>query len=94
LHKSLDCSQFSDPEEKQIVKAYKLSGEAKVEGIKEFIDTMIDNEIKFILFAHHHVVMDGLEAHLKQRLAKSQKGGGNRFDYIRIDGTTDQKVRN
>ena len=47
-----------------------MSGEAKIEGICEFVDTMLDNETKFILYAHHHITMDGLETHLKQRLAK------------------------
>ena len=42
-----------DSEEKQLVKAYKLSGEAKLSGITDFLDTMFDNDIKFILFAHH-----------------------------------------
>ncbi len=41
--------------------AYKLTGEAKVDGITDFVDTLIDNNCKFILFAHHLSVLDGLE---------------------------------
>jgi len=35
------------------MEAYKLTGQAKVEGIKEFMENLIDNDVKFLLFAHH-----------------------------------------
>lgn len=46
------------------MQAYTLSGEAKLPGIIEFIETLVDNECKFLLFAHHLSVMDGLERYL------------------------------
>jgi predicted peroxiredoxin len=35
------------------MEAYKMTGEAKVEGVKEFMENLIDNGVKFLLFAHH-----------------------------------------
>jgi hypothetical protein len=35
------------------MKAYTLSGIAKVAGITEFMETLIENNCKFIVFAHH-----------------------------------------
>ena len=33
--------------------AYRLTGEAKVKGVCEFIETLFDNGAKFLIFAHH-----------------------------------------
>ena len=38
-----------------------MSGEAKVKGVNAFIETLLDNETKFIVFAHHYSVLDRLE---------------------------------
>jgi len=38
--------------------AYRLSGEAKVAGALEFLDTLFEAGAKFLLFAHHLGVMD------------------------------------
>ena len=38
--------------------AYHLSGEAKVQGAIEFLDTLIEAGVKFLLFAHHINVLD------------------------------------
>ncbi len=56
--------------------AYRLTGEAKVDGITEFMETLIENNCKFIVFAHHQSVMDSIEEFVK----KSKVG------YVRIDG--------
>ena len=55
MEKSLDVEIFANAEEKQIIKAYKLSGEAKINGIIEYLDTFFESqeESKCILFAHH-----------------------------------------
>ena len=49
-----------DAEEKQLAKVYRLTGEAKIKGVIEFIDQLVENEIKFILYAHHRTVLDAL----------------------------------
>lgn len=58
------------------MQAYRLTGESKVEGVCDFIETLLDAGAKFLVFAHHQVVMNKIE----QFLAKSKSG------YIRIDG--------
>lgn len=42
MEKSLDSEIFANAEEKQIIKAYKLSGEAKIGGTIEYIETLIE----------------------------------------------------
>ena len=58
--------------------AYKMSGEAKVQGCIEFIETLFDAGCKFLLFAHHKTVMDTLAEFLCKKKALGS--------YIRIDG--------
>lgn len=41
--------------------AYKLTGEAKIDGAKEFIDTLLEAGAKFLLFGHHQSVLDAYE---------------------------------
>ncbi|CDW80246.1 snf2 family n-terminal domain containing protein [Stylonychia lemnae] len=57
--------------------AYRLTGLSKIDGITEFMDTLIENNCKFIIFAHHLEVLDGLEEHVKKE----------KVGYIRIDGS-------
>lgn len=59
------------------MEGYRLTGEAKVSGICEFMDNLLDNECKFLIFAHHKSVMDGIETFAKQK----------KVEYIRIDGS-------
>lgn len=58
--------------------AYKLTGESKIDGITDFMDTLIENNCKFIVFAHHQSVMDGIEKFVKE----------SKVGYMRIDGKT------
>eukprot|EP00826_Nyctotherus_ovalis_P056106 TRINITY_DN7516_c0_g1_i3.p1 TRINITY_DN7516_c0_g1~~TRINITY_DN7516_c0_g1_i3.p1 ORF type:complete len:461 (+),score=131.55 TRINITY_DN7516_c0_g1_i3:104-1486(+) len=62
---------------KNIILAYKLTGISKSKGICDFLDILIDNETKFILFAHHLELLSDLESFVIRR----------RRDYIRIDGS-------
>jgi len=59
------------------MEAYKLTGQAKVEGIKEFMENLIDNDVKFLLFAHHQAILDQYEEFCVKKAIK----------YIRIDGS-------
>lgn len=66
-----------------LLQAYALSGEAKVKGVNAFLETLLDNQVKFIVFAHHYTVLDRIEDMiLKQQIS-----------YIRIDGRIDVKKR-
>ncbi|GFE53558.1 hypothetical protein BaOVIS_009620 [Babesia ovis] len=62
---------------------FKLTGEAKIKGIREYIVHMIKSEVKFIIFAHHISVMDAIEKTLRE----------NKCKYMRIDGSTPQSTR-
>ena len=62
---------------KNIMVAYKLSGLSKIKGICEFLNILIDNQLKFIVFAHHMELLSELENFIKQR----------KNSYIRIDGS-------
>ena len=55
---------------------YILSAEAKANGVKEYIRYLIDNRCKFLIFAHHKVMLDAIEDEVKKL----------KIDYIRIDG--------
>lgn len=75
-----------DPEQKGVTQAYKMSGQAKLKGIKDFLENIIANqETKFILFAHHQDVLDSLEKFITKKMGTDS--------LIRIDGNTDAQVR-
>lgn len=67
----------------KIQEMLKLTGEAKSKAVCEYIVHLINSEIKFIIFAHHIVVLDNIEAALKH----------HKCNYIRIDGSTSQNKR-
>ena len=85
MEKSLDAAIFADAEEKQIIKAYKLSGEAKITGILEYLDTLLETVDKTILFAHHQAVLNAVENHFKSKHTS--------IGYMRIDGQTRGELR-
>ncbi|CAI2377978.1 unnamed protein product [Moneuplotes crassus] len=62
---------------------YKQSGIAKVEGGFKFVETLLENGIKFLLFCHHQDVMNAYEERIKKK----------RINFIRIDGSTSQTKR-
>lgn len=63
--------------EDSFMSAYRLTGMAKIGGITDFMETLLENNCKFIVFAHHLAVLNGIEEFVK----KSKTG------YIRIDGS-------
>ncbi|MCQ2820132.1 MAG: DEAD/DEAH box helicase [archaeon] len=64
-------------------KAYLLTGQAKIEGIKEYITYLLDNNCKFLIFAHHTDVLDGIEEIVRKK----------KVDFMRIDGSTSLVAR-
>jgi SWI/SNF-related matrix-associated actin-dependent regulator 1 of chromatin subfamily A len=69
--------------ENTFMKAYRLTGESKTAGITDFMETLIENNCKFIVFAHHQTVMDSLESFVKTK----------KIGYVRIDGKVGIDVR-
>lgn len=66
-----------------VVETFTLTAEAKVVAVAEYMEYLVSNEIKFLIFAHHHVMLDYLEQKLKDLGTQ----------HIRIDGKTPQKDR-
>ena len=57
-HKNFDEYLDEQRMEKQqennnFMQAYRLTGMSKVDGITDFMETLIENNCKFIVFAHH-----------------------------------------
>ena len=65
------------------MEAYKLTGTAKVPGVIDFIQNLLSNNVKFLLFAHHLANLDAYEEFVKSKGIK----------YIRIDGSTKHDQR-
>ena len=64
-------------------KCYMLTGKAKIKGVLEYVNELLENDIKIITFAHHIYVLDQLEDFILSK----------KIQYVRIDGTVDQKQR-
>ncbi|CAN8063132.1 unnamed protein product [Agarophyton chilense] len=63
---------------------YSLTGQAKLDSILEFCRDTAESGCKFIVFAHHALVMGPIFDYVTQKL---------RLDAIRIDGNTKQESR-
>ncbi|CDW72220.1 snf2 family n-terminal domain containing protein [Stylonychia lemnae] len=66
-----------------LVNAYGLTGTAKIKGIQEFMETLLENRCKFLIFAHHYDVLDAIEDTVIKR----------KVSHIRIDGKIDVTKR-
>ncbi|CAD8201201.1 unnamed protein product [Paramecium octaurelia] len=64
-------------------KCYMLTGQAKIKAIKDYINTLFENEIKFLFFAHHQDVLDAVQEYCIQ----------NNIQYMRIDGSVSIEQR-
>ena len=56
---------------------------AKLEAAKQYISTLIEGQAKMIVFTHHKITMDALQAHLEAIKCK----------HIRLDGSTLPETR-
>ncbi|CAK59159.1 unnamed protein product (macronuclear) [Paramecium tetraurelia] len=64
-------------------KCYMLTGQAKIKAIKDYINTLFENEIKFLFFAHHQDVLDAVQEYCVE----------NNIQYMRIDGSVSIEQR-
>ncbi|EFA82162.1 SNF2-related domain-containing protein [Heterostelium album PN500] len=62
---------------------FRDTGLGKMAAISKFIEDKLEDNSKFLIFAHHKTVMDGIE-----QLVKKKK-----VEYIKIDGTTPAHAR-
>lgn len=67
-------------------KIYSLTGKAKIGSVCKFIDDLLENDIKFLVFGHHIEILDKIE----ETLLKRDKGQSK---YVRIDGSTSLNTR-
>lgn len=66
----------SNNKQRLVTELYRDTGAAKLPLVTAYIKDLIENDVKFIVFAHHQDVMDGIANVLRT----------NSVDYIRIDG--------
>ena len=92
-YKNINSSRASHAKKEKTVLTtimYAETAKAKCPSVQKYLASILfqedkENE-KFIIFAHHHDMLDGIEEFLK-------KAGASSFSYIRIDGTTVGKIR-
>ena len=80
-------SQFESQKgvEKQstLISYYSITGNAKLSAVCEYIGDKLENSNKFLVFAHHSNVLDGICDLLNNK----------KVDYIRIDGSVSSENR-
>lgn len=67
-----------------LMKLYGETGVGKVEGTIKFLQDFMENDVKFLLFAHHIEVLDRLEDYVRDKAKKK---------YMRIDGKVKPEQR-
>lgn len=66
-----------------LLELYRDSGTAKLPVVVSYVHDLLQGDVKFIVFAHHQDVMDGIAHSLRQAGA----------DFVRIDGGTGAQQR-
>ncbi|KAF9764278.1 SWI/SNF-related matrix-associated actin-dependent regulator of chromatin subfamily A-like protein 1 [Nosema granulosis] len=69
--------------DQSIMAQYAEAATLKLDCVKSYVDTMLERDIKFIIFAHHTVMVDGLGAYLEEKSV----------EFIRIDGSVPNASR-
>lgn len=59
-------------------KLFRMTAQAKLGAVLEYVEHLLSNGLKFLIFGHHHLVLDAISEKLKRL----------KFGYIRIDGHT------
>ena len=68
-----------DDRHSYLVSCYNLTASAKIRGICEFVETLLENRVKFLIFGHHYNVLDAIEETVTRK----------KVSHIRIDGKID-----
>lgn len=76
-----DLLKFS--EKNLINKIYNVSAEAKIPAVQEYLETVIEADCKFLIFAHHIPMIDSIHKFLLKK----------KVGCIRIDGSTPTSSR-
>jgi hypothetical protein len=85
-HDALEGDLTRGAQDPHLTRMFQLTGEAKVASVCEYINELIEANIKFLLFGHHIAVLDHLEHFIRNHKMLPT--------YIRIDGSTPAVKRN
>uniref|UniRef100_A0A061SCW0 SWI/SNF-related matrix-associated actin-dependent regulator of chromatin subfamily A-like protein 1 n=1 Tax=Tetraselmis sp. GSL018 TaxID=582737 RepID=A0A061SCW0_9CHLO len=77
-HEGGDVSGVKLEEKRLLNKLYFTSAHSKIAAVQEYVNDLLENEEKFLIFAHHQCLLDGIEQCLRKKRVK----------FIRIDGST------
>lgn len=66
-----------------LLKYFQETSKVKAKAVCEYVNDLLESDKKFLVFAHHQNMLDELEAELQK----------NKYDYIRIDGSTSSENR-
>jgi len=66
-----------------VTKLFELAGRAKVKFVCNYIEELVNNDTKFLLFCHHRAVMDALQNKLQSL----------NVEHVRIDGSSPKESR-
>ncbi|KAF4744356.1 hypothetical protein FOZ63_021161, partial [Perkinsus olseni] len=72
---------------------WRKTGEAKIGAVKDYLDYLLDNDCKMLVFAHHRSMLDKLEEKVDGILRVKGSSAGKNYGLIRIDGQTPQTKR-
>jgi len=73
-----DAGRFQPQNQGKTAELFRMTAEAKLGAVLDYMDHLLDLRAKFLIFGHHHCVLDALERRLRER----SKG------FVRIDGRT------
>jgi SWI/SNF-related matrix-associated actin-dependent regulator of chromatin subfamily A-like protein 1 len=66
-----------DNVEQTVMSMYNDAAVIKLDPVKLYIDTILERDVKFIIFAHHNTMMEGLSDYLKEK----------KVNFIKMDGS-------
>ncbi|KAF4673333.1 hypothetical protein FOL47_010684 [Perkinsus chesapeaki] len=75
------------------LEVWRKTGEAKIGAVKDYLDYLLDNDCKMLVFAHHRSMLDKLEEKVEGILHVKGSSAGKKYGMIRIDGQTPQAKR-
>ncbi|KAF7456626.1 putative DNA helicase [Cryptosporidium felis] len=85
--------QLEEPDfgegESAMCNLHKLTCEIKIQPVQEYIEYLLEcNDDKYVIFGHHHVMLDAIESVLLKRRKSGTGNAGEPFLFVRIDGKT------
>lgn len=76
-------SSLSGDERRAVMHAYQQTAAVKVRAVQAYVDELLENGDKFLIFAHHRELLDGISFTLNK----------SRIPFIRIDGSVPPQKR-